>query len=148
MSTHLDALSRVVAGLCFGLLAGCGGGGYGGGGGGSNPPAATLSISVNPMTITLGQSATVSWTSNGGVCVASGSWSGSKGGSGSEIVTPNATGMFTYTLSCSGGGYGQSQDVSAILTVNAMSGFSQTDLVSGFAGTAARTTDSRLTSPR
>lgn len=145
MSTHLGALGRVIAGLCLGFLAGCGGG-YGGGGGSMR--AATLSVTVTPTTITLGQSATVSWTSNGANCVASGSWSGSRSGSGSETVTPNATGMFTYTLSCSGGGYGQSQNVSATLTVNAMSGFSQTDLVSGFAGSAALTTDSRLINPR
>ena len=146
MSNHPGALSRVIAGLCFSLLAGCGGGGYGGGG--SNPPAATGSISVSPMTITLGQSATVTWTSNGSACVASGAWSGAKAGSGSETVTPTATGTFMYTLTCSGGGYRESGDISTALTVTAMSGFSQTDLVSGFAGSAALTTDSRLMNPR
>lgn len=147
MRTHLYSLGRVVAGLCFALLAGCGGGGYGGGGGGSSPPAATLSISVNPTTITVGQSATITWTSNGATCVASGSWSGAKAGSGTETVTPPSVGMFTYSLMCSGGGYGESQTISTVLTVNAMSGFNQTDLVSRFAGTAAKATDTNLTNP-
>jgi len=131
--------------LWIGLLVSCGGGGYGGG---SSRPQATVSISVEPTTITLGQTATVTWNSNGTTCTASGAWNGVKGGSGSEVVTPTATGMFTYSLLCSGGGYTESQTLSATLTVNAMSGFVPTSLVSQFAGTAAPTTDSRLTNPR
>ena len=106
--------ARIVAGLCAGILISCGGGGYGGGG--SNP-SASLTISVSPTTITLGQSATVTWSSNA-PCMASGAWSGSKAASGSEIVTPPTSGTFTYTLRCSGGGYGESQSRSATLTVN------------------------------
>ena len=90
-----------------GLLAACGGGGYGGGGD-SNPPA-TLSLSVEPTTITLGQSATLTWTTNGAACTAGGSWSGTKSAGGTETVTPTATGTFTYTLTCAGGGYGESR---------------------------------------
>src|SRR5262245_56232471 len=146
MKTHLYALGRVVAGLCFGFLAGCGGGGYGGGGG--SPRAATVWIPVDPMTISLGQSATITWTSNGTSCDASGAWDGVKAGDGSEMVTPSSVGMFTYSLTCTGGGYGESRTLSATLTVNPMSGFNQTDLVSGFAGTAAMTTDARLSNPR
>ena len=109
-------LTRAVAGLAAGLLLNCGGGSYGGGG--SNPPA-TLQISVEPETITLGESATVSWSSNARNCQASGAWSGQKTSTGSETVTPTATGSFTYSLVCSGGGYGESEMGSATLTVNA-----------------------------
>lgn len=105
----------LAIGLGFGLLAGCGGGGYGGGGS-SNPPA-SLTISVDPATITLGQSATVTWTSNA-PCTASGDWAGSRSPSGSEMVTPTATGNFTYTLVCRGEGYGSSERESTTLTVD------------------------------
>ena len=98
------------------VLAGCGGSYSGGGGGGG---AATLSISIAPTAITLGQSATVTWSSNGSRCTASGAWTGSKSGDGSEMVTPTGTGTLTYSLICSGGGYGESEQGSATLTVNA-----------------------------
>lgn len=103
--------------LAAGLIAGCGGGAYGGGGS-MNPPA-TLDISVAPTAINLGQSATVTWNSNARNCTASGDWSGNKASDGSEMVTPAATGTFTYSMVCSGGGYGSSQTGSATLTVNA-----------------------------
>jgi hypothetical protein len=108
------SLACIVAGLCAGILASCSGSGYGGGG--SRPPA-TLTISVSPETITLGQSATVTWNSNA-PCMASGAWSGNKPASGSETVTPAQTGTLTYTLICRGGGYGESSSESATLTVN------------------------------
>ena len=98
------------------VLAGCGGG-YGGDGDGQGP--ATLSISIAPMTITLGESATLTWSSNAPSCTASGAWTGSKSGDGSQMVTPTETGTLTYSLVCSGGGYGESQQGSATLTVNA-----------------------------
>jgi len=107
------AFACIVASLGAGSLMSCGGSGYGGGG---SPPAATLTISVSPTTITLGQSATITWNSNA-PCTASGAWSGTKAASGSETVTPAQTGTFTYTLICSGGGYGSSERESATLTV-------------------------------
>ena len=107
MRTCLAVFRLVLPGLTVGLLAACGGGGYGGGGD-SNPPA-TLSLSVEPTTITLGQSATLTWTTNGASCTAGGAWSGTKSAGGSETVTPTATGTFTYTLTCAGGGYGESR---------------------------------------
>ena len=146
MRICLAAFGRVQVALCVGLLVGCGGGGYGGGGS-SNPPA-TLTISVEPTTITLGQSATVTWTTNGATCTASGAWSGTRAASGSESVSPTEAGTYTYTLLCSGGGYGESQVTSATLTVNPASGFTKTLLVSSFAGSAALTTDSKLVNPR
>lgn len=103
----------VAMGFGAGLLMSCGGS-YGGGG--SNP-AASLTISVSPTTITLGQSATVTWTANA-PCTASGAWSGTKAAIGSEMVTPTQAGTFSYTLICSGGGYRESQSESATLTVN------------------------------
>ena len=106
----------LITGLGAGLLAGCGGSGYGGGGG-SNPPA-SLTISVDPDSITLGESATITWTSNA-PCTASGDWMGSKDMSGTETVTPTATGTFTYTLVCRGEGYGSSERESDTLTVTA-----------------------------
>jgi hypothetical protein len=112
------ALICAVIGLGAGLVASCGGGGYGGGGGGMRPPA-TLTISVSPSTITLGQSATVTWSSNAPNCTASGAWTGSRSSSGSETVTPAAPGTLTYTLVCSGGQYSESESGSATLTVDA-----------------------------
>jgi hypothetical protein len=108
------AIAGIAVSLAAGLLASCGGG-YGGGG--SNPPA-SLSMSVTPDTITLGQSATITWNTNGNTCTASGDWSGTRPGSGSETVTPVATGTFMYELRCRGGGYGESTQQSATLAVN------------------------------
>jgi len=114
MKAQPVTLVRTVLILVTGVLAGCGGG-YGGGGG---PPPATLSISVSPTTITLGESATLTWNSNAPECTASGAWTGSKPGDGSESVTPTETGTLTYSLVCSGGRYGESDRGSATLTVN------------------------------
>ena len=44
----------------------------GGGGGGSSMAPATATISLTPATITLGQSATLTWSTNGTSCTASG----------------------------------------------------------------------------
>jgi hypothetical protein len=109
------AIAGIAVGLVGGFLASCGGG-YGGGGG-MNPPA-SINMSVSPTTITLGQSATLTWNSNGNTCTASGAWTGTKAGSGNETVTPAATGTLTYSLRCRGGGYGESNMGSATLTVN------------------------------
>ena len=145
MRTCRRAIRRVVTTLFVVLVASCGGGGYGGG---DSAPRATLTLSVEPTTITLGQSATVTWSTNGASCTASGAWGGTKSASGSENVSPTETGMFTYTLSCFGGGYGESDSRSVTLTVSpAASGFTMTLLVSGFAGGSALTTDPKLVSP-
>jgi hypothetical protein len=113
MKAQPVTLVSAVLILATAVLAGCGGG-YGGG---SRQPA-TLSISVSPETITLGESATLTWSSNAPSCTASGAWSGSKAGNGSESVTPTETGTLTYSLVCSGGRYGESDRGSATLTVN------------------------------
>jgi hypothetical protein len=83
------------------------------------PPAPT--ISVAPTSITVGQSATITWSSTGASgCTASGSWSGAQAASGSMVVTPGASGTNTYTLACSNSN-GSSPSASATLTVNAAS---------------------------
>jgi hypothetical protein len=74
-------------------------------------------ISVSPATITVGQSATVTWDGiNATSCTGSGALSTSST-SGSTTVTPTATGTDTYTLSCSNA-HGSSKN-SATLTVDA-----------------------------
>jgi hypothetical protein len=118
MRTLKASISAIAIGLVTGLLASCGGG-YGGGGSGGGGPPATLNISIDSDTITLGESATITWSSNGNTCTASGDWTGTKAGDGSETVTPDATGEFTYSLTCSGGGYRDSQEGSVTLTVEA-----------------------------
>jgi uncharacterized protein (TIGR03118 family) len=146
MDMHSNrAVRGIVSGLLGALiLTGCGGG-YGGGG--SSAPAAMVSVSVNPTTVTLGQSATVTWSSTAGTtCTASGAWSGSQSASGTSAVTPTAAGTASYTLSCTGGAYSSGHG-SATLTVNASSAFSLTNLVADAAGGTATNTDANLVNP-
>src|SRR6516164_1154726 len=66
------------------------------------PVAPDLAITVKPSTIALGQTATLSWSSNGvTACVASGAWSGPQPPQGTSTVTPTTTGTFAYVLGCS-----------------------------------------------
>src|SRR5215831_412781 len=66
------------------------------------PVAPNLAITVRPSTITLGQSATLSWSSNSvTACVASGAWSGPQPPQGTSTVAPTTTGTFAYVLGCS-----------------------------------------------
>jgi len=147
-----SAIRRVIFITVAAIMTACGG--YGGGG--SSMPPATVTMSVNPMAITLGQSATLTWSTNGTMCTASGAWSGSKAASGTQTVTPTAAGTATYTLVCSGGAYGGSSSQSAMLTVTAAaatmsanppSAFSMAKLVSDGSVTAV-TTDMHLVNPR
>jgi uncharacterized protein (TIGR03118 family) len=105
-------------------LAACGGGG----GSSMGPPAnAAVTVTVQPTSVTAGQNATLTWSNTGnlGNCTASGGWTGSQNGSGSQTVAPTTT--TTYTLTCSsssgGGAYGGSGSTSfsgmATLTVTA-----------------------------
>jgi subtilisin family serine protease len=83
-------------------------------------PAAAPALSISPSTITVGNSATLTWVGlNVSGCTASGSWSGSQAASGSQTVTPTATGSDTYTLTCTGANGTVSS--STTLTVNAAS---------------------------
>ncbi|MDI6603178.1 MAG: fibronectin type III domain-containing protein [Patescibacteria group bacterium] len=59
--------------------------------------------SDGPINLSYGSSANLSWTStNANSCIASGSWSGVKGPSGSENTGSLGYGTYTYTLTCSG----------------------------------------------
>jgi len=68
------------------------------------PPA--VNFSVNPSSITLGSSATLSWSSTSVTsCTAGGAWSQAIATSGTQTVTPTAAslsipGFLTYTLAC------------------------------------------------
>jgi uncharacterized protein (TIGR03118 family) len=140
------------------LLAACGGGGGGYSGGNmmmAPPVTATVTISVAPTTVTLGQSATLTWsTMNASTCAASSGWTGNESMSGTQTVTPTGSGNVTYTLTCtapsgsaySGGGGGQTS-MSATLTVKPASAFSFTTLVSDTAGTGALVVDPNLKNP-
>ena len=118
MKTLKASITGIALVLGASLLASCSGSGYGGGGGSNNPPA-TLNINISDDSITLGESATITWNSNANSCTASGDWTGTKTGDGNEVVTPDATGTFTYSLTCSGGGYRDSQQGTVTLDVAA-----------------------------
>jgi hypothetical protein len=78
------------------------------------------SISVNPTSVTLGSSAILSWSSiNTTSCSASGGWAGPQSISGSQSITPSATGSSTYALTCTGA-LGSNAN-SVVLMVNAKS---------------------------
>ncbi len=81
-----------------------------------SPPAPTVTLSVSPSPITVGQSATLSWSAKDALsCSAGGSWSGTQSTSGSQSVTGAAAGSSAYTLTCTGSG--GSTNASATLAV-------------------------------
>jgi hypothetical protein len=58
-----------------------------------------VEIEVNPSTITLGQRATLSWSSsNATSCTASGAWAGPQALNGSLGESPAPAGTYVYTL--------------------------------------------------
>ena len=125
------------------------------------PVAPNLAITVKPSTITLGQSATLSWSSSSvTACVASGAWSGAQPPQGTSTVTPTTTGTFAYVLGCSTpvGSLAEStvltvKPAAAAATahsfIEARRGASllQTNLVADTAGTTALNTDPELGDP-
>ena len=91
------------------------------------PPTPTCDISslnINPSEIKLGQTATISWsTENCSSCTASVdpdcpecNWQGSKPVSGSQEIRPENPRTYTFTLTCSGEG-GSTSEESATLKV-------------------------------
>ena len=140
--------SRLISLFAFaGALAACGGKGYNGGVNGTTP-APTASLSVDPTTITLGQSAKLTWSASPGTaCTASNGWTGAQQATGTADVTPAATGTVTYTISCSGAGFTGTATQDATLTVRAASASLATTLVEDFAGGAARKQDTNLVNP-
>lgn len=95
------AASTAVAIL---LVQGCGGGES------TPPPRPTATISASTSAVVLGNSVTLTWSSaNANSCTASATptesdWSGAKGASGSQSVSPQAVGTSMYSLTCSGAG--------------------------------------------
>jgi Cellulase (glycosyl hydrolase family 5)/Putative Ig domain len=62
----------------------------------------TVALNASPSTVTAGSASTLSWSStNASSCVASGSWSGSMGVSGTK-GTGALSNTVTYTITCSG----------------------------------------------
>ena len=140
---------RSVPVICVALVA-CGGGGYGGGSGAMAVPS-TINLAVQPSTITVGQSATITWsTGNATSCNASGAWSGSEPTAGNMLVTPTAAGSDTYTLTCTGMsssyGGGASSTKSVTVTVNAATAFAAKNLVADTASGTV-TLDTKLVNP-
>ncbi len=83
-------------------------------------PPPTVSIAVNPTSITVGQSATLTWSStNATSCTASGAWTGSQATSGTLQVAPAAASNNTYTLICDGTGANTTATAAATLEVQA-----------------------------
>jgi len=77
------------------------GGGNSGNGNNSN---ASVSLSSSKSSVVSGDMFTLTWSSsNASSCTASGSWSGSKSLSGSENITLDNYGEYTFSLNCSGG---------------------------------------------
>lgn len=84
-------------------------------------PAPVVSISVSPVNIVAGNSATISWSVANGpaTCTASGRWTGSKALSGSQSTgVIAASGVYDYVLLCSNA-RGQSSSGTARLSVSA-----------------------------
>ena len=62
-------------------------------------------MTATPSEVSLGRSATLNWSVTGGAsCVASGGWSGPREAGGAESVTPTASGLYRYVLTCTGSG--------------------------------------------
>jgi hypothetical protein len=105
-------LQFAAVAACF-LLVSCSGGG--GGGGASSAPTTTpnpviVSIGASPTALTVGQTTTLTWSSSNATgcqattapLQATDAWSGTVALSGTQLVTPPASGTFIYTLTCNG----------------------------------------------
>jgi uncharacterized repeat protein (TIGR03803 family) len=74
---------------------------------------------VSVPTLTLGSSATLSWSSpSAATCVASGAWTDTVATSGTLVVTPGTAGVYNYLLSCKDGA-GVSRAAYTSIVVNA-----------------------------
>jgi outer membrane protein assembly factor BamB len=66
-----------------------------------SPQQLTTTLTATPVSIAVGQSSTLTWSSNGAdSCVASGAWSGTLPASGSQSVSVASTGSNYYALQC------------------------------------------------
>jgi lysophospholipase L1-like esterase len=85
--------------------------------GGMPPAVPTVSFVATPSSITVGGSATLTWSStNATSCAASGAWSGTQASSGTTSVAPTTAGVYTYTLICTGAGGSGSASTSVSLS--------------------------------
>ncbi len=76
-------------------------------------------ISVTPTSITVGGTATLTWSEfNTTGCTASGTWSGAQKSSGSMTIAPTTAAAYPYSLVCSNSA-GNSPSAGVTLTVNA-----------------------------
>lgn len=83
----------------------------------SGPAAPTLALSASPVSVVVGQTTTLTWSStNATTCTASGAWSGARALSGSQGLAPASAGTFTYSLACSGAGGTTTQSVAVTAT--------------------------------
>ena len=120
MSTKRQAMILAYCATLALSVAGCGGGSKS-----SNPATPpTAGLSAKPLTINLGQTVALAWSStDASSCTEStssaggGNFTGMGPASGSQSVAPTAAGVFSYTLSCSGAG-GSSMPSIVSVTVN------------------------------
>ena len=119
MFSYYENMRVFILALTTTFLISCGGGG----GGGSAPSAPalqniTVSLTSSAESAEVNSSITLTWSSTLATsCSASGSWSGSKGTSGSESITIGVGGSNTFSLSCSASG---ANSGSASTTVNGL----------------------------
>jgi hypothetical protein len=97
---------------CILFISSCGGGG--GGGGDSSPtpttPTPTVNLSADPVSVLLGSTSTLTWSSNNATSC-SASWTSQTGSSGSEAVTISTVGNNSFSITCSGAGGSRSATV-------------------------------------
>ena len=114
------AMNKLYTVIMTIALTACGGGGGGGtdvalaaisgtatGGGnsgnGGNNTTASVSFSASSNQVVKGDSTTLHWNSSeASTCTASGEWSGTKSLNGSESVTLDGIGIYTFSIDCSG----------------------------------------------
>ncbi|MDE0224421.1 MAG: Ig-like domain-containing protein, partial [Gammaproteobacteria bacterium] len=82
----------------------------------SAPPPPTVRASFSKSSITLGNSATLSWSSENATACSGSPSIGSTATSGSKTYTPSSTGSFAVTVTCTGAG-GSAEDSDSV-TVN------------------------------
>ncbi|MEK7461631.1 MAG: Ser-Thr-rich GPI-anchored membrane family protein [Patescibacteria group bacterium] len=96
-----------------------------------------LTLTASPDTIDVGQSSTISWTTNASFCNAPSLFEGSAwgGGSGSYIVIPDSTKTYDMTCYWQGGGGSLTKSVTINVSVPQLFGFSfptsDTNLIKG-----------------
>ncbi len=85
----------------------------------TNPPAPIVNLSANPISVTVGSSSNLTWsTSNNPTsCSASGSWSGTQSSSGTMSTGAlNTAQTYTYNLTCGNAGGTDSASTSVTAT--------------------------------